>query len=116
LGGAGLERAGLTHEIFTLPKVNHALFNDTGARCDPASAGEIYQRLVDWFRRHLAWPDGNLRPRQHQGDMPAGTLGAIERDRAGVRWSGRLAKPNLGPVVLALRCGSADRYGDRAGG
>ena len=50
---AALQKAGLTHEIVTFPGVNHAFFNDTGARYNAAAAAEAYQRLTDWFGRHL---------------------------------------------------------------
>jgi carboxymethylenebutenolidase len=49
-----LERAGLTHEIVTVPGVDHAFFNDTGARYNAAAAADIYERLVGWFTQHLA--------------------------------------------------------------
>jgi carboxymethylenebutenolidase len=51
---AALERAGLEHEIVTFPGVNHAFFNDTGPRYDPAAAAEAYRRVLDWFERYLA--------------------------------------------------------------
>jgi len=51
---AALERAGLEHEIITFPNANHAFFNDTGPRHDPAAAAEAYRRVLDWFERHLA--------------------------------------------------------------
>jgi carboxymethylenebutenolidase len=50
---AALEAAGLEHEIVTFPGVNHAFFNDTGARHDPDAAAEAYQRVLDWFERFL---------------------------------------------------------------
>jgi carboxymethylenebutenolidase len=50
---AALQKAGLTHEIVTFPGVNHAFFNDTGARYDAATAATAYQRVVDWFSRYL---------------------------------------------------------------
>jgi len=50
---AALVEAGLTHEIVTFPGVNHAFFNDTGARYDAAAAATAYQRLVDWFSLYL---------------------------------------------------------------
>ena len=50
---AALQRAGLKHEIVTFPGVNHAFFNDTGARYDAGAATTAYQRLVDWFTQHL---------------------------------------------------------------
>jgi len=51
---AALEKAGLTHEIVTYPGANHAFFNDTGQRYDPAAAAAAYQRLTDWFGTHLS--------------------------------------------------------------
>jgi carboxymethylenebutenolidase len=48
-----LTRAGLTHEIVTFPGVNHAFFNDTGARYSPGAAATAYQRVLDWFGQHL---------------------------------------------------------------
>jgi carboxymethylenebutenolidase len=50
---AALEKAGLPHEIVTFPGADHAFFNDTGARYNASAAAEAYQRLVDWFGRHL---------------------------------------------------------------
>jgi carboxymethylenebutenolidase len=50
---AALQKAGLAHEIITLPGVNHAFFNDTGGRYDAAAAAEAYRRVLDWFGRHL---------------------------------------------------------------
>ena len=46
--------AGLTHELRTFPGVDHAFFNDTGARYDEAAAAEAYQAMLDWFGTHLA--------------------------------------------------------------
>jgi carboxymethylenebutenolidase len=51
---AALEQAGLTHEIVTYPGVNHAFFNDTGARYDQAAATQAYAKVLDWFGQHLA--------------------------------------------------------------
>jgi carboxymethylenebutenolidase len=50
---AALEQAGLTHEIVTYPGVNHAFFNDTGARYDQAAAAQAYDKVLDWFGQHL---------------------------------------------------------------
>jgi carboxymethylenebutenolidase len=50
---AALTSAGLTHEIVTFPGVNHAFFNDTGARYDASAAAAAYQRVLDWFGRYL---------------------------------------------------------------
>jgi carboxymethylenebutenolidase len=49
-----LERAGNPHEIVTVPGVDHAFFNDTGARYNAAAAASIYERLVTWFGQHLS--------------------------------------------------------------
>jgi carboxymethylenebutenolidase len=51
---AALARAGLIHEIVTFPGANHAFFNDTGARYDPAAATAAYTRLIAWYDRYLA--------------------------------------------------------------
>ena len=49
-----LEAAGLVHEIRVFPGVDHAFFNDTGARYDADAAAEAYQAMLDWFGQHLA--------------------------------------------------------------
>ena len=49
-----LEVAGLVHEIRVFPGVDHAFFNDTGARYAPDAAAEAYQAMLDWFGQHLA--------------------------------------------------------------
>ncbi|MFG1702534.1 dienelactone hydrolase family protein [Nonomuraea sp. M3C6] len=51
---AALEKAGLTHELVTFPGVGHAFFNDTGQRYDAQAAAQAYERVLDWFGRHLA--------------------------------------------------------------
>jgi carboxymethylenebutenolidase len=51
---AALEKAGLVHELRTFPGVNHAFFNDTGARYDATQAAAAYQAVLDWFGQHLA--------------------------------------------------------------
>lgn len=50
---AALTAAGLTHELYTAPGVDHAFFNDTGARFDRAAAADVYGRTLGWFRTHL---------------------------------------------------------------
>lgn len=50
---AALTAAGLTHEIVTVPGVDHAFMNDTGPRFDSAAATSTYQRVLDWFDTHL---------------------------------------------------------------
>jgi carboxymethylenebutenolidase len=49
-----LEKAGLAHEIVTYPGVDHAFFNDTGARYHAGTAATVYGKLIDWFGRYLA--------------------------------------------------------------
>ena len=51
---AGLQKAGLTHEVRTFPGVDHAFFNDTGPRYDAAAATQAYQAVLDWLGRHLS--------------------------------------------------------------
>ncbi|MFI7443830.1 dienelactone hydrolase family protein [Nonomuraea indica] len=51
---AALRRAGLTYEVVTFPGVRHAFFNDTGQRYDAGAAAQAYDRLIDWYDRHLA--------------------------------------------------------------
>ena len=50
---AALTAAGLTHELYTAPGVDHAFFNDTGARFNQAAAADVYGRTLAWFRTHL---------------------------------------------------------------
>ncbi|WP_117210761.1 dienelactone hydrolase family protein [Allorhizocola rhizosphaerae] len=49
-----MQKAGLTHEIVTFPGANHAFFNDTGQRFHAEAAAQAYQKVIDWFGRHLA--------------------------------------------------------------
>jgi carboxymethylenebutenolidase len=51
---AALTKAGLPHELVVYPGVDHAFFNDTGARYDPTAAAQAYQKMLDWFGRYLA--------------------------------------------------------------
>jgi carboxymethylenebutenolidase len=51
---AALRRAGLRHQIVTVPGVDHAFFNSTGPRYDPAAAAAAYRRMVNWFGTHVA--------------------------------------------------------------
>jgi carboxymethylenebutenolidase len=51
---AALRRAGLKHQIVTYPGVDHAFFNPTGARHDPAAAAAAYRRMLSWFGTHVA--------------------------------------------------------------
>src|SRR4051794_27639720 len=50
---AALTAAGVTHELVTVPGVDHAFFNDTGARYDQAARSEVYQQGLGWFGTHL---------------------------------------------------------------
>lgn len=51
---AALADAGLTHELRVFPGVDHAFFNDTGARYDATQAAAAYAATIDWFDRHVA--------------------------------------------------------------
>ncbi|GAA2353606.1 hypothetical protein Cme02nite_46040 [Catellatospora methionotrophica] len=48
-----LTKAGLTFEIATYPDVNHAFFNDTGARYNAPAATRAWTRLTTWLSEHL---------------------------------------------------------------
>jgi carboxymethylenebutenolidase len=49
-----LAAAGLTHELVTVPGVDHAFFNDTGPRYNRDAASQIYGRMLDWLGAHLS--------------------------------------------------------------
>jgi carboxymethylenebutenolidase len=49
-----LTDAGLTHELRVFPGVDHAFFNDTGARYNAEQAAAAYQAVLDWFAQHLS--------------------------------------------------------------
>lgn len=51
---AALRKAGLRHQIVTFPGVDHAFFNPTGSRYDPAAAAAAYRRTLGWFGTHVA--------------------------------------------------------------
>ena len=51
---AALDRAGLVNELIVEPDADHAFFNDTGPRYNPRAAADAWQRLQDWFGRHLS--------------------------------------------------------------
>ncbi len=51
---AALDRFGLVDELVIEPNADHAFFNDTGPRYNPAAASDARQRLLDWFGRYLA--------------------------------------------------------------
>jgi carboxymethylenebutenolidase len=51
---AALRKAKLRHQIVTYPGVDHAFFNPTGSRHDPAAAASAYRRMLSWFGTHVA--------------------------------------------------------------
>jgi carboxymethylenebutenolidase len=51
---AALDRAGLVYDLVTEPDADHAFFNDTRERYNPAAAADAWRRLQDWFERYLA--------------------------------------------------------------
>jgi carboxymethylenebutenolidase len=51
---AALRKAGLLHQIVTYPSVDHAFFNPTSSRHDPAAAAAAYRRMLSWFGTHVA--------------------------------------------------------------
>jgi carboxymethylenebutenolidase len=51
---AALVRAHMDHDLVIEPDADHAFFNDTSPRYDPAAAADAWQRLQDWFVRHLS--------------------------------------------------------------
>jgi carboxymethylenebutenolidase len=53
---AALKEAKLTHQLVTVPGVDHAFFNDTGPRYDATAAADAYRRVLQWFERHVAKP------------------------------------------------------------
>jgi carboxymethylenebutenolidase len=48
-----LEKAGMVHELITEPNANHAFFNDTGDRYNPAAAADAWTKLQDWFAKYV---------------------------------------------------------------
>ena len=51
---AAVEDARLEHQFVTFSEADHAFFNDTGARFNPAAMAEAYRRVLDWFDRFVA--------------------------------------------------------------
>lgn len=51
---AALDRAGLVYELVTEPDAEHAFFNETRERYNPAAAADAWRRLQDWFGRYLS--------------------------------------------------------------
>jgi carboxymethylenebutenolidase len=48
-----LTAAGVTHRMDLIPGVDHAFFNDTGARFSLTAATDAYQRTLGWFGQYL---------------------------------------------------------------
>jgi carboxymethylenebutenolidase len=53
---AALRAAKLKHSIVTFPNADHAFFNNTGSRYDPAAAASAYRRVLAWFKRYVDQP------------------------------------------------------------
>jgi carboxymethylenebutenolidase len=53
---AALKAARLRHQLVTFPGTDHAFFNNTGPRFNPAAAAEAYRRVLSWFQRYVAAP------------------------------------------------------------
>jgi len=51
---AALRTAKLRHQIVTFPGVDHAFFNPTGSRYEPAAAANAYRRVLSWFETYVA--------------------------------------------------------------
>ena len=51
---AALTAAGLEHEVKVYPGVDHAFFNDTGARYNAEQAAAAYADVLAWLGRYLA--------------------------------------------------------------
>jgi carboxymethylenebutenolidase len=56
-GAAAIEEAmkknNKTFEKITYPNAQHAFFNDTGTRYDPAAASDAWVRMLAWFQKYL---------------------------------------------------------------
>jgi len=50
---AAVEAARLERQFVTFTEADHAFFNDTGPRFNPAAMAEAYRRVVDWFDRFV---------------------------------------------------------------
>jgi carboxymethylenebutenolidase len=50
---AALKQAGVRHEGYIYPKVNHAFYNDSGARYDDAAAKLSWQRTIAFLNKYL---------------------------------------------------------------
>ena len=51
--GAALTKAGAIHEIKTFPGVDHAFFNDTGARYNAVQATAAWNAVLAWLARYI---------------------------------------------------------------
>jgi carboxymethylenebutenolidase len=51
---AAVQAARLEHQFVTFTEADHAFFNDTGARFNPAAMAEAYHRVLNWFDRFVA--------------------------------------------------------------
>jgi carboxymethylenebutenolidase len=51
---AALEASGQPFEVMIYPGVDHAFFNDSGARYNAEAATDAWERTLAWFREHLA--------------------------------------------------------------
>jgi carboxymethylenebutenolidase len=51
---AALDRAGLVNDLVVEPDADHAFFNDTGPRYNPAAAADAWKRVLDWFGRYVS--------------------------------------------------------------
>jgi carboxymethylenebutenolidase len=56
---AAVEAARLEYQFVTFTEADHAFFNDTGARFNPAAMAEAYRRVLDWFDRFVARDGGD---------------------------------------------------------
>ncbi|MET0698168.1 MAG: dienelactone hydrolase family protein [Mycobacterium sp.] len=50
---AALDKAGLVNELVVEPDADHAFFNDSGPRYNPAAAADAWQKLQDWLGKYL---------------------------------------------------------------
>jgi carboxymethylenebutenolidase len=50
---AALDKAGLVNDLIVEPDANHAFFNDTGQRYNPAASADAWQHVQDWFTKYL---------------------------------------------------------------
>ncbi|GAA1456474.1 dienelactone hydrolase family protein [Williamsia maris] len=48
-----LKAAGMRYRVQTVPGVDHAFFNDTGARYNEGAATTVYGQVLEWFSTYL---------------------------------------------------------------